>query len=64
MYAYVEENNARSWRLCEKLGMRREGVFVEFISFRTDDKGEPVYENTFQYAILRKEWHRPRPAAR
>lgn len=64
LYAYVEENNARSWRLCEKLDMRREGVFVEFISFRTDDKGEAVYENTFQYAILRKEWQRPGPAGR
>ncbi|MBU8544837.1 MULTISPECIES: GNAT family N-acetyltransferase [Roseomonadaceae] len=64
LYAYVEESNARSWRLCEKLGMRREGLFVEFISFRTDEMGEPVYENTLQYAILRKEWRRPRPATR
>lgn len=62
LYAYVEEDNARSWRLCEKLGMRREGVFVKFISFRTDGKGEPVYEDTFQYAILRKEWLWPRHA--
>lgn len=61
LYAYVEEDNAPSWRLCEKLGMRREGTFVEFISFRSDDQGRPVYENTFQYAILRKEWQLPRP---
>ena len=53
---YVESTNTSSMRLCEKLGMRREGVFVEFISFTTDDAGNPIYENTMQYAILRHEW--------
>ena len=56
LYAYVEDDNAASQRLCEKLGMRREGVFVEFVSFTTDDAGKPVYEDTMQYAILRREW--------
>ncbi len=56
LYAYVEDHNAPSQRLCEKLGMRREGVFVEFVSFTNDDAGNPIYENTMQYAILRREW--------
>jgi [ribosomal protein S5]-alanine N-acetyltransferase len=56
LYAYVEDNNRPSQRLCERLGMRREGVFKEFISFANDDDGNPIYENTMQYAILRKEW--------
>lgn len=56
LYAYVEDTNLRSRRLCEKLGMRQEGVFKEFISFRNDDNGVPVYENTMQYALLRHEW--------
>ncbi|SCW39755.1 GNAT family N-acetyltransferase [Ancylobacter rudongensis] len=56
LFAYVEEDNAASRRLCERLGMRQEGLFKEFISFRQDDKGAPVFENTMQYAILRKEW--------
>lgn len=56
IYAYVEDQNRPSQRLCEKLGMRREGVFIEFISFTTDDAGSPIYENTMQYAILRREW--------
>ena len=56
LYAYVEDHNKPSQRLCEKLGMRREGLFVEFISFTTDDAGNPIYENTMQYAILRREW--------
>lgn len=36
--------------------MRREGVFVEFVSFTRDKDGNPIYENTLQYAILRREW--------
>ncbi|MBA3040915.1 MAG: GNAT family N-acetyltransferase [Rhizobiaceae bacterium] len=57
IYAYVEDHNKASQRLCEKLGMRREGVFIEFVSFTKDDAGNPIYENTMQYAILRREWH-------
>lgn len=56
LYAYVEDHNGASQRLCKKLGMRAEGLFQEFISFRNDAQGKPIYENTLQYAILRKEW--------
>ena len=45
-----------SQKLCEKLGMRREGMFMEFVSFVNDENGAPIYENTMQYAILKKEW--------
>lgn len=38
--------------------MRREGVFLEFISFVAQPDGSPRYENTVQYAILKKEWDR------
>ena len=34
---------------------RQEGLFREFVSFVTDDDGAPIFENTMQYAILRKE---------
>lgn len=56
LYAYVEEDNIASQRLCERLGMRKEGLFKEFISFKKNDEGVPIFENTRQYAILRKEW--------
>lgn len=58
IYAYTEDYNLASQRLCEKLGMRREGVFLEFVSFVTHPDGTPRYENTVQYAILQKEWSR------
>ncbi len=55
LYAYVEDHNAPSQRLCEKLGMRKEGLFKEFVSFGTDENGNPLFENTMQYALLQKE---------
>ena len=45
-----------SQKLCEKLGMRREGLFMGFVSFVKDEDGNPIYENTYQYAILKREW--------
>ncbi|WP_026784029.1 GNAT family N-acetyltransferase [Pleomorphomonas koreensis] len=56
LYAYAEDHNIASQRLCERLGMRKEGLFKEFVSFTTDARGAPIFENTLQYAILRKEW--------
>ena len=56
IYAYTEDYNRSSQRLCERLGMRREGMFMEFVSFVKDEQGNPIYENTIQYAILKKEW--------
>ncbi len=58
LYAYTEEDNKPSRKLCERLGMRQEGMFLEFISFVNDPDGTPLYENTVQYAILKKEWER------
>lgn len=56
IYAYTEDYNVASQHLCEKLGMRREGLFMEFVSFIKNADGTPLYENTMQYAILKKEW--------
>ena len=56
IYLYTEEDNLSCQRLSEKLGMRKEGVFREFVTFVKDEKGDPLYETTLQYAILKKEW--------
>ena len=56
IYAYTEDNNLPSQNLCKKLGMRQEGLFREFVSFVNDVDGNPIYENTIQWAILKKEW--------
>ena len=56
IYAYTEDYNLPSQHLCEKLGMRREGLFREFVTFVNDEEGDPIYENTYQYALLKREW--------
>ena len=56
IYAYTEDYNLPSQNLCRKLGMRQEGLFIEFVSFINDANGNPIYENTMQWAILKKEW--------
>ena len=56
VYAYVEDDNSPSQKLCERLGMRQEGLFKEFISFVNNSDGTEKYENTYQYALLKKEW--------
>ena len=56
IYCYVESDNIRSRRLCERLDMRLEGCFKEFISFVENPDGNPIYEDTCIYAILKREW--------
>jgi [ribosomal protein S5]-alanine N-acetyltransferase len=56
LYAYTEDDNIASQNVCRKLGMRHEGSFMEFISFVNNLDGTPKYENTLQFAILKKEW--------
>lgn len=56
IYVYVDDYNARSQHLCEKLGLRREGLLRDFVSFVDDADGNPVYENTILYAVLKEEW--------
>ena len=56
IYVYVDDYNARSQHLCDRLGLRREGLLREFVSFVDGADGNPVYENTIQYAILKHEW--------
>lgn len=61
LFAYLQAPIAScflSLTLCERLGMRQEGAFKEFVSFKNDEAGAPIYENTLQYALLRHEWQR------
>ena len=56
IHAFTEDYNLPSQKLCKKLGMRQEGLFREFVTFVNDENGDPIYENTIQWAILKKEW--------
>ncbi len=59
VFALCDPQNAPSWRLCERLGMRREGWMRKNVYFDTDDAGRPLWKDTYQYAILREEFERP-----
>lgn len=48
--------NPNSWRLLERLGMRREGFFQQKAFFRRDAMGRPIWHNAYEYAILSSEW--------
>lgn len=56
IYTYTEDDNIACQKLCEKLGMRQEGLFKQFVTFVNDKDGNPIYENTYQYAILKDEF--------
>lgn len=54
--AMCNPKNDHSWKLLERLHMRREGLLLQNIYFKTDSNGDPVWLDTFEYAILRPEW--------
>ena len=56
MIAKCDPKNPNSWKLLERVGMRREGTFLQNVYFFTDDEGKPLWKDTYQYAILRSEF--------
>ncbi len=48
--------NERSWRLLERLGMRREGHLLQNLFFKRDKSGNPIWCDTYEYGILSTEW--------
>ena len=49
--------NYRSHKLMERLGMRREAELKKNVFYKKDSFGNPVWQDTLQYAILSEEWH-------
>jgi RimJ/RimL family protein N-acetyltransferase len=52
MYAWCDPHNIGSWRVMEKLGMKREGLLRHHIKWN----GE--YRDQLYYGILRSEWEK------
>lgn len=48
--------NEASWRLLERLGLRREGRLRQNIFFKRDALGRPIWADTYEYGILASEW--------
>lgn len=54
--AMCNPENTPSWRLLERLGLRREGHFIKHKFFKRDAKGNPLWTDTYLYAMLAEEW--------
>jgi len=52
IYACTAPQNTPSWKLLEKIGLKREAHFIKNVSFHTDENGNPIYWDTYVYAAL------------
>ena len=52
IYAECDPRNVCSWKLLEKAGLKREAHFRQNTYFRKDANGDPVWKDTFVYAML------------
>lgn len=54
--SYCNPLNTASWKLLEKIGMRREGHFIGNLFVKKDSDNQPLWHDTYAYAVLRSEW--------
>ncbi len=50
--AFCNPGNIASWKVLEKTGMEREGVFRQKGFFRKDEEGNPLWHDCYAYGIL------------
>ncbi len=55
--AMCNPDNTKSWKLLERLNMRRESHLIQNIFFKYDVQGMPIWTDTYEYAILRREFY-------
>lgn len=55
VYAECDPRNEASWRLLESTGFRREAHFRQNIYFRKDAEGNPVWKDTYVYAVIEED---------
>ena len=55
VFAECDPRNVPSWKLLEKVGLRREAYFRRNIWFHRDENDTPVWKDTLVYAILEDE---------
>lgn len=54
--ALCDTRNVASYALMGRLGMRREGEFKKNVGFKTDEHGQTIWTDSYQYAILKDEF--------
>ncbi|MBR3016679.1 MAG: GNAT family N-acetyltransferase [Clostridia bacterium] len=53
VYAECDPRNTASWKLLEKVDFQREAHFRRNIYFHKDERGNPIWKDTFVYAMLK-----------
>ena len=56
VFAECDPRNSCSWKLLEKVGLKREAHFRQNIFFRKDAEGKPVWKDTYVYAMIREDF--------
>lgn len=54
--AMCDPLNTASWKLLERLNMRREAHLLKNVWFSMDENNKPLWKDTYEYAILKEEW--------
>ncbi len=54
--AKCDPKNSNSWILLERVGMRREGTLLQSVYFHTDENDNPIWKDTYEYALLKSEY--------
>ena len=52
IYAECTPLNIASWKVMEKIGLKREACLRKNVSFHNDKAGNPIYWDTYVYAAL------------
>ena len=56
VYAECDPWNSPSWKLLEKVGLNREAHFKQNIFFHRDSDGNPIWKDTYVYAMLKEDF--------
>jgi RimJ/RimL family protein N-acetyltransferase len=51
--AHCSPRNISSWKLLERVKMRREGKLRKNIYFNNDENGNPIWLDTYEYGLLK-----------
>jgi RimJ/RimL family protein N-acetyltransferase len=53
--AHCNPKNISSWKLLERVKMKREGKLRENIYFNNDENGNPIWLDTYEYGLLKSD---------
>lgn len=56
VYAECDPENVSSWGLLESLHFRKEALLKQNVYFKKDANGEPIWQDTCVYALLKEEY--------